>query len=142
MFGAVLMFFVQPLLFSGEFISVDISDIETWIITEYTSSTYWVIGSAVVATIFWYISASGAKPLKAKDTSSWRLLWWGFLLIPVVSVGIALSLQSEASVRLWLTAMYIVDIAVLYWFATAGSSPGHTKYLPPGSRIIRNMNRV
>lgn len=137
--GIILMLLAQPWLYRSGLIVLDIRDVESWLVTQYTSSTYWVLGASVIATLIWYIAASGAKPLTAKDTSSWRLLWWLMLLLPIASIGVALSLQSESSARLWLVAMYVVDVAVLYWLPTASSSPGHTKYLPPGSRNIRDL---
>lgn len=129
----------QPWLFRSNAISLDVPDVEQWIATEYTSSTYWVLGAAIAATVIWYVAASTANPLTAKDTSSWRLLWWIVLLLPIASVGIALWLQTEEGARLWLAFMYIIDIAIMYWLPTASSSPGLTKYLPPGSRNIRNL---
>lgn len=136
--GAILMLLVQPWLYRSGLIVLD-KDVENWLLTEYTSSTYWVLGASVLATVVWYIAAAGAKPLTAKDTSSWRLLWWIVLLVPIASIGVALYLQSEPSTNLWLVAMYVIDVAVLYWLPTASSSPGHTKYLPPGSRNIRDL---
>lgn len=137
--GVVIMLLGQPWLYRSGFIPLDVPDIEQWIFTEYTSSTYWVLGAAVAATIIWYFAASTANPLTAKDTASWRLLWWLVLLLPIASIGIALSLQTEGTARLWLAAMYVLDVLVLYWLPTASSSPGQTKYLPPGSRNVRNL---
>lgn len=137
--GVVLMLLAQPWLYRSNVISLDVPDVEQWIVTDYTIGAYWVLGASIAATLIWYISASGANPLTAKDTASWRLLWWIVLLLPIVGIGVALYLQNEASARLWLVAMYVLDVLVLYWLPTASSSPGLTKYLPPGSRNIRNL---
>jgi len=137
--GMILMLLVQPWLYSTDRIYTDIADIQYWVVTGYLDSTYWVLGASILATVIWYVLAARAKPLTAKDTSNWRLLWWGFLLIPILSIGIALAVQFEDSARVSLAAMYVVDILVLYWLPTASSSPSHTKYLPPGSRAIRGL---
>lgn len=137
--GVVLMLLAQPWLYRSSLIALDVDDVDFWITTEYTSSTYWVLGASMAATIVWYVAAASAKPLTSKDTSSWRLLWWIVLLLPIASIGVALYLQSEASARVTLVFLYVIDIAVLYWLPTASSSPGHTKYLPPGSRNIRDL---
>ena len=137
--GIALVLIGQPWLYRSNVISLDVPDIEQWIATDYTVGTYWVLGASVIATLVWYVSAASANPLTAKATASWRLLWWIFLLLPIAGIGVAMYLQNEPSARLWLVAMYVFDILLLYWLPTASSSPGLTKYLPPGSRNIRNL---
>lgn len=138
-FGIILVLLIQPWLYRSDIISLDVLDVEQWIVTDYLPSSYWVLGASIAATVIWYFSAANAKPLTAKDTSSWRLLWWIFLLIPIVGIGFALYLQTEPSTRVGLAAMYVVDVLVLYWLPTASSSPSHTKYLPPLSMNLRRL---
>lgn len=138
-FGIILVLLVQPWLYRSGFIPLDVFDVEQWIVTDYTPSSYWVLAASIAATVIWYFSAANAKPLTAKDTSSWRLLWWLFLLIPIASIGIALYQQTEPSSRVALAGLYVIDVLVLYWLPTASSSPAHTKYLPPLSMPIRRL---
>ena len=136
--GIALMLVAQPWLFRSGAIFLDLN-VEQWLVTEYMTSTYWVLGASVISTFVWYFAAANAKPLKSSDTDSWRLLWWIIFLVPILSIGVALFLQTDPSTRLWLAAMYVFNIAILYWLPTASSSPGSTKYLPPGSKIIRDL---
>ncbi|MEM9214906.1 MAG: hypothetical protein AAGD25_11235 [Cyanobacteria bacterium P01_F01_bin.150] len=137
--GIILVLVGQPWLYRSNIIFLDVFDLEQWLATEYLTSSYWVLGAAVVSTFVWYFAAASAKPLKATDTASWRLLWWGILFVPIISVGIALFLQTSDTTRYWLAVMYIFDVMILYWLPTASSSPGSTKYLPPGSKNIRDL---
>lgn len=137
--GIVLMLLGQPWLYRSNILALDVPDVEQWVVTDYTIGAYWVMGASILATLLWYVSASTAKPLTAKDTASWRLLWWIVLLMPIASIGVALYLQNEPSTRIMLALMYVIDVLVLYWFPTASSSPGLTKFLPPGSRSLRGL---
>lgn len=137
--GIALMLLGQPWLYRSDTIYVDVLDVEEWLATEYMTSSYCVLAAAITATILWSVLAARANPLMAKDTASWRLLWWIFLLVPILSIGVALWLQTEESTRTSLATLYAIDVLVLYWLPTASSSPSHTKYLPPGSMSLRNI---
>ena len=140
--GIVLVLLGQPLLYRNDIIYIDyveFLDADGWLATEYMRSSYLVLAAAIIATVVWCFLAARAKPLTAKDTSNWRLLWWLLLLLPIVSIGVALWLQTETSTRVSLALLYTVDILILYWLTTASSSPSHTKYLPPVSMTIRNI---
>jgi len=140
MVGASLLFFVQPWLYhQGVIFLSDVSP-EEWVADAYIPASILIFIVSLVATALWYGFAAKAKPQRSSDTSTWRVLWWVILLGPVLSVSGALYLCRESSDALVsLTLMYVFDILLMYWIATASSSPGHTKHLPPGSFAIRQI---
>lgn len=139
--GVALMLFVQPWLYQSQILFLsDVTDTETWIADEYLQGAYLVGGVSVVATFIWYFLSARAKILTSKDTSTWRLLWWLILLLPVLSIGGALAFyNSSRDALLTLTVLYILDVLLLFWLPTATSSPLSTKFLPPGSFLMRRL---
>jgi hypothetical protein len=138
--GAVLMFLAQPWLYQSGTIPITLVEVETWIAEHYTPGTAIVFGSALVATILWYLSAIRARVTTFNDASPMRLVWGLLLLVPIIGICVALYFYNNSQEALLsLTLMYVVDILVLYWLATAISSPGLLKFIPPGSFTLRHL---
>jgi hypothetical protein len=138
--GAALVFVLQPWLYQSQTLFLSDQDVETWLTDQYMPGAYLVGGVAIAATFLWYFLSSGAKILSSKDTSQWRLLWWVILLIPVLSIGGAIAFFNKSrDALLTLTILYVLDVLVLFWLPTATSSPLPTKFLPPGSFLMRRL---
>ena len=139
-FGACLVFLVQPWLYQSGILFLSDVDPEQWVAESYTPSASIVYGVTSVATWLWYGLALKAKPQRSQDTANWRVLWWIIFLAPVVSVVAVLWFFRESNDALvWQAGMYVLDVLLLYWISTASSSPGHTKLLPPFSLAIRQI---
>lgn len=138
--GAVIVFFAQPWLYQSRTLFLNDVDPVLWVADAYLPASSIVFFVTSAATVCWYVLSLKASPQRSRETSTWRTIWWVLLLPPVVSVCIALYLCRDSSEALVsLTFMYILDILLIYWIATASSSPGHTKHLPPGSFAIRHI---
>jgi hypothetical protein len=138
--GAILMFLVQPWLYQSGVIPITQVEVETWIAEKYMIGAAIVFGTALVATIAWYVSALRAKVTTFNESSPLRLVWALLLLMPIIGICIALYFYNDSSEALLpLTFMYMIDIVWVYWFATAISSPGLLKFIPPGSFTVRHL---
>lgn len=138
--GAILMFLVQPWLFQSGVLPITQVEVEPWISEKYTVGAAIVFSTALVATILWYTSALRAKVTTFNESSPMRLAWGLLLLIPIVGICVALYFYNDSNEALLpLTFMYVIDIVWVYWFATAISSPGLLKFIPPGSFTVRHL---
>jgi hypothetical protein len=138
--GAILMFLVQPWLYQSGVIPITQVEVDTWIAEKYMIGAAIVFGTALVATIAWYISALRAKVTTFNESSPLRLVWALLLLVPIIGICVALYFYNDSSEALLpLTFMYVIDIVWVYWFATAISSPGLLKFIPPGSFTVRHL---
>jgi hypothetical protein len=138
--GAVLMFLVQPWLYQSGIVPITQVEVETWLSEKYTVGAAIVFSTALVATILWYVSALRAKVTSFNEASPLRLVWGLLLLVPIIGICVALFFYNDSSEALLpLTFMYVVDIVWVYWFATAISSPGLLKFIPPGSFTVRHL---
>jgi hypothetical protein len=138
--GAIIVFLLQPWLYQSGILAITDVDVETWIAEKYMVGAAIVFGTALVATTLWYLSALRAKVTAFNETSSMRIIWAVLLLIPIVGICVALFFYNGSNEALLsLTAFYVVDVLVLYWLATAISSPGLLKFIPPGSFTVRHL---
>ena len=138
--GAVLMFLVQPWLYQSGIIPITQVEVDTWLAEKYTVGAAIVFCTALSATLIWYVSALRAKITTFLEASPLRLLWGLLLLIPIIGICVALYFyNSNKEALLSLTFMYAVDVLLIFWLATAISSPGMLKFIPPGSFTIRHL---
>jgi hypothetical protein len=138
--GAIIVFLLQPWLYQSGILAITDVDVETWIAEKYMVGAAIVFGTALVATTLWYLSALRAKVTAFNETSSMRIIWAVLFLIPIVGICVALFFYNGSNEALLsLTAFYVVDVLVLYWLATAISSPGLLKFIPPGSFTVRHL---
>lgn len=138
--GAVLMFLVQPWLYQSGIVPITQVEVETWLSEKYAVGAAIVFSTALVAALFWYVSALRAKVTSFNEASPLRLVWGLLLLLPIIGICIALYFYNNSNEALLpLTFMYVVDVVWVYWFTTAISSPGLLKFIPPGSFTIRHL---
>jgi hypothetical protein len=138
--GAILMFLVQPWLYQSGVVPITQVEVETWISEKYTIGAAIVFSTALVAALFWYISALRAKVTSFNEASPLRLVWGLLLLVPIIGICVALYFYNNSNEALLpLTFMYAVDVLWVYWFGTAISSPGLLKFIPPGAFTVRHL---
>lgn len=136
----VLAFLLQPWLFQSGFIPVFDVEIEDWLAEQYMPGSAIVFASGLLAIALWYWVARRSKIRAFKDSSPMRLVWALFCLFPLIGIGVSLFFFNKSSdALLWLTSLYVLDVLLLYWFASAISSPGLLKFTPPLSFQVRNL---
>lgn len=139
--GAIVVFLVQPWLYqSGNIFLTDV-DTAQWIENSYVPASIIVFIVTSATTFLWYGLSLKASPKRSSEMSAWRTLWWVFLLGPILSAmfGLYLCQKDSSDALVPVALMYVLDVLLLYWVTTASSSPGHTKHLPPGSFLLRQL---
>ena len=140
--GLIVMFLAQPFLFRSRITIFRISDIDvgTWINNYYNPGGIVVFVVSVLSTIIWYLMTANAKAHQAKEVAQWVVVWWIFLLFPVLSICVAIGFFTGSNDTLvFLTIFFVLDILLLFWLPTATSTPGGLKFVPPGSIHLRRF---
>jgi hypothetical protein len=142
--GALLAYVVQPWLFQSGIIDLpDVRDIPDWLAQQYTLGVSIVFFTCILTTLTWYLIALFSKSGKtAREVAGLRPIWGLLLLLPVLSVIGGIYFNKSNDALLWVTLLYIGDALLCYWLATAISSPGLFKYVPPFAFLIRNLVRL
>ncbi len=139
-FGAILVFLVQPWLYQSDMIALTDVEVLDWVAEKYMPGAAIVFGTALGATILWYVIAVRSKITAFQDASSMRLWWAVILIIPVVGICSALYFFNDSNEAvLSLAIFFVVDSLIVFWFSTAIASPGLLKFVPPGSFTVRHM---
>ncbi len=141
--GAALVFLVQPWLYKSGAISLSDVDPESWVGGNYTNGAAIVFAVAVISTALWYLVGAKAKVRGAHDVSRMGLIWWLFMLLPILGIGVALYFfNGSKDALLSLASFYVFDVLFLFWFSTAINSPLAVKFLVPGSFFLRRLFRL
>jgi hypothetical protein len=139
LFGALLAYLAQPWLFRSGVIALSDVDIEVWLAQKYTIGVSIVFATSVVTTLLWYFIASRSARTQMQEVAGTRPIWGFLLLLPVLSIIASIYFFNGSNdALLWITAMYVVDAAIGYWFATVLGSPGLFKFVPPFAYLIRH----
>lgn len=138
--AAALVFFIQPFLFSsGIIVLTDVDPID-WVYEQYMWGAAIVFTVSLIATLLWYLIAANSKAVRASVIGAMRIVWVLLFFLPLIAIGVALAFFNDSSeALLWITAIYVIDVLLLYWFTTAISSPKLLKYVPPGSMLVRSI---
>lgn len=137
---ALLMFVIQPFLFSSGAIALTDVDPVEWVGQQYTWGAVLVYGVSLLFALIWYALAARSKAVSASEISAMRALWGVLLLPPILAIGAALYFFNNSNeALLWITGFYVLDVLLLYWFGTAIGSPNLLKYVPPGSMFLRSL---
>ena len=147
LFGAFLMFYVQPLIYRQGLLyrPSDVQNPESLLQLfasgDYMNAAVIVFFVSALATILWCNLATKSKANKMEEISSWRLFWWLLGLVPVLSIGVAIAMLPEThnEARLSLALFFALDILIVFWLTTTTSTPGLLMYIPPLSLQIRNF---
>jgi hypothetical protein len=141
----ILMFLVQPNLYSGGIIPIS-EDVVTWVPEKYMTSAVIVLLSALLPLGLWALLTGRAKAIP-KDMGGWALLWWVLLLIPILGVCAGIYLACDPSregtsqdALLTLAGLFVLDILLLFWLPTAMNTPGNLRYgAVPFSLLVRKL---
>ena len=144
--GMMLLFVVQPLLFSGQWLRLgDVPKIPTWLNSHYVPMASIVLASSLLAVVVW-IGWSIKSPPKDTAASVQRAgSWWFISAIPIIGTVLAIVLsrqgilapKSSGDAILPLIILFSIDIIVIYWLTTATSTPGIARRLPPGANLFK-----
>jgi hypothetical protein len=117
----------QPVAFSR--VSDDLNE---WLLV--------VMGASLVCCLFWYaLGEWGLKPYSTKH-STWVLLWVALLAVVLIAGSLAAWMgpqPSDNNGSLILALLYFLGGAGFYYIATVFSSPVNTKFVVPGSKLLR-----
>lgn len=143
--GMMLMFVVQPLLFSGQWLRLSDVKIQTWLNSHYMPMASIVLASSLLAVVIW-IGWNIKSPHKTPEAGARRVgSWWFISMIPIVGTIIAIVLsrqgilapKSSGDAILPLIILFVVDITFIYWLTTATSTPSPARRLPPGANLFK-----
>lgn len=138
--GAAIMFLLQPWLYQNGIIALNDVEPEAWVGDKYIISAVTVFLVSIISVILWYAIASKAKVQLARETSSMAIVWWIFLLLPILSICAAIYFFNDSNdALLSLTGFFVFDILLIYWFSTAISSPCSLMFVVPGAFFLRNL---
>lgn len=141
--GLILMFWLQPLIYTGRYIRI--SDyprgINIWITDNYSVGAGVVFGFSLAATLLWTFFTAKAQIKGAVDVAKWQVMWWLLGLLPIIGIAIALIFINESDDALLSLAGFFIfnGLIWLFWLPTATSSPGLFKHIPPGSFMLRRL---
>jgi hypothetical protein len=145
--GSLLMFVLQPLIYSAGFVRLaDIQKQDLWLSDNYMPAATIVFVVSILATFIWYMWNIYSPPSDGKAAAARSIGWWLLLLIPILGVVAALLFAVQPATTIGkltgidlpiLAAMFSFDVLVIYWAATATSTPGLAKRLPPGASLFR-----
>jgi uncharacterized membrane protein len=142
--GTMLMFVVQPLLFSGQWLRLSDVKIQTWLNSHYIPMASIVLASSLLALVIW-IGWNIKSPHRTPEAGAQRAgSWWFIAIIPIIGTVLAIILsrqgilapKSSSDAILPLIILFTIDIIVIYWLTTATSSPCGARRLPPGANLF------
>ncbi|NJL84565.1 MAG: hypothetical protein HC890_19525 [Chloroflexaceae bacterium] len=137
--GAVAMFWGQYSLYSTKIIFLGDVPVDRWLAADYTPAALIVFGVCVLSTVAWYFLAAVTPFAMGRDVSRWTLVWWLLGLLPLGSIGVSVFITNRSGdAQFSLIGLFVLDALLLYWLATATSSPEPVKYIPPGAFLIRH----
>jgi hypothetical protein len=143
--GMMLMFVIQPLLFSGQWLRLSDVKIQTWLNSHYMPMASIVLASSLLAVLIW-ISWNIKSPHRTPEAGAQRASsWWFISIIPIIGTVLAIVLsrqsilapKSSGDAILPLIILFSIDIIVIYWLTTATSTPGIARRLPPGANLFK-----
>jgi len=140
--GAGFVFLLQPYLYGSGIIPLgDVDDPAAWVSDKYTIGAAIVFSTCLVCTLLWYILTYKAKVRPGRDARSfWRLMWWIFLLFPILSICVALYFfNTSNNALLSLTGFYVLDTFISFWLPTAWNTHGELMFVAPGSASLRQL---
>jgi uncharacterized membrane protein len=143
--GMMLMFVVQPLLFSGQWLRLTDVRVQSWLNNHYMPMAAIVLASSLLAVVVW-VAWNINSPHKTPEAGAQRVgSWWFISMIPIVGTAIAIVLsrqsilapKSSGDAILPLIILFAIDIIFIYWLTTATSTPGVARRLPPGANLFK-----
>jgi cytochrome bd-type quinol oxidase subunit 2 len=139
--GTMLMFVVQPLLFSGQWLRLTDVKVQSWLNNHYMPMAAIVLACTLLSVAIWIGWNVKSPHHDISEGERRATAWWFLSLIPIVGsiLAIVLSRQSilapkgSSDAILPLVVLFTIDIITIYWLTTATSTPANGRRLPPGS---------
>ena len=95
-------------------------------------------GVSVLCVFAWYILGEWGPKANRIPAGSWLAIWFALLVAAVLAGVAGVFLGPEATENGWVLAVfYMLWGAGFYYLATVFFSPTNTKYIVPGSKLIR-----
>ena len=137
--GGSLIFFGQPWLYQNTFFSPrDVSDVDVWVRDSYRLNANIVFGVSMFSQVGWHFLARRFRG-DEREAPKLKTPWWLFLFFAVITSFVTVSfLGGSGSALPSLAFFFFIDVLIIYWLATAISSPKALKFIPPGSLFIRS----
>lgn len=137
--GGSLIFFGQPWLYQNTFFAPrDVADVDIWIRDSYRLNANIVFALSMISQLIWHFLARRFKG-DERDAPSMKTPWWILLFFAVIPSFVTVSFWGGSGAALpSLAFLFFVDVMIIYWLATAVSSPRGLKYIPPGSLFVCN----
>jgi cytochrome bd-type quinol oxidase subunit 2 len=139
--GTMLMFVIQPLLFSGQWLRLTDVKVQSWLNNHYMPMAAIVLACTLLSVAIWIGWNAKFPHHDISEGERRATAWWFLSLIPIVGsiLAIVLSRQSilapkgSSDAILPLVVLFTIDIITIYWLTTATSTPANGRRLPPGS---------
>lgn len=144
--GTMLMFVIQPLLFSGQWLRLTDVKVQSWLNNHYMPMAAIVLACTLLSVVIW-IGWNVQSPCDSGDrhkSKQRQTAWWFISLIPIIGSTLAivssrqniLAPKGSSDAILPLVVLFSIDIIAIYWLTTATSTPGGSSRLPPGSQSL------
>ena len=143
--GIVLLFLVQPFLYqnglaprTGILIDGSPISVNDWLENYYFLAAVIVLCVSLASQVFWFFLATRFRGNEraAENRTFW---WWSLFFVNLMGIGIALFLDSSKELFVSVALFFLIDMAIIYWLATAISTPGLLKLIPPGSPSLHSL---
>lgn len=137
--GLILTFVGQPWLYQNTFFAPrDVADVDIWIRDSYRLNASIVFVLSFLSQVVWHFLAYRFKG-DERDAPSMKAPWWILLFFAVIPSFVTVPLLAGSGGALpSLVFLFFVDVMIIYWLATAVSSPRRLKFTPPGSLFVCN----
>jgi hypothetical protein len=140
--GAVLMFAIQPLIFSTPLAPLRSVNRVEWVKNNYPPGATIIFLACLIATIIWYclalVLSQKAHTNESLKNMTW--VWVTFFLVPIAGLA-TWSLYEYAKTSYEalpaLIIFWVLDVFLIFWLGTAISSPGSFQNVVPLSEILR-----
>jgi hypothetical protein len=138
--GLIVMFLLQPFFYRNRILRISDIDVEAWINNYYNPGGTIVFVVSVLSTIIWYLMTANAKAHRSKEVDQWMVVWWIFLLFPVLSICVAIGFFTGSNDTLvFLTIFFCVGHLITFLVANCNQYSWEFKVCSPSSIYLRRF---
>ncbi|HTS31697.1 MAG TPA: hypothetical protein VMH81_37760 [Bryobacteraceae bacterium] len=95
-------------------------------------------GISIFCAFAWYVLGEWGPRANQLSSGAWLAIWFALFLAVILGAVAAVFLGPEATENAWVVAVcYVIWGPAFYYLATVLFSPVNTKYIVPGSGLIR-----
>lgn len=112
--------------------------IEQWM-ASFQKWAFICAGSAVVASLAWYLLAHGVFKINRWEDTGKRPAWLFLFFLPIIAIVVSIICveRAESGLRFEQWIFFLINGLIPYYFATLLFSPSSFKYTPVGAKYIR-----